>query len=119
MDERDLDDLLHEARIAPRPPAPAHLTDRILAGALSLQPGRPEPATARQVRRPPSLWQSMLAAIGGGQALAGLSTAAVAGLWLGLAAPAPVAALTETVWPGQGLDLVELLPDDVEFLEEG
>ncbi|MBL4916371.1 dihydroorotate dehydrogenase [Szabonella alba] len=127
MDERDLDDLLHEARTAPRPAAPAALTDRVLAAALAEQEAR-HPARRSVAARPDmaqrgslaGIWQAMLGAIGGGRALAGLSTAALAGLWLGLAAPAPVAALTESVWPAQSqLDLVELLPDDIDFLEEG
>jgi hypothetical protein len=121
MDERDLEDLLNEARTAPRPPAPQALTDRVLAEALGLQAARR--AVLRQRPGPPSrapgVWQALLAAIGGRPALAGLSTAALAGFWFGLAAPAPVAALTETVWPSQGLELVELLPDDIDFLEEG
>jgi len=123
MDERDLDDLLHAARTAPRPPAPAALTDRVLAEAQTLQPAR-GPRAGSALAAPflpvgPGLWQAVLDAIGGRRVLAGLSTAALAGLWLGLAAPAPVAALTDSVWPGQGLDLVELLTDDNEFLEEG
>ncbi len=124
MDERDLDDLLNEARSAPRPAPPAALTDRVVAAALAEQAARNRVrASAAMPSRQRSLagiWQAMLASIGGGRALAGLSTAALAGLWLGLAAPAPVAALTESVWPAQQqLDLVELLPDDIDFLEEG
>lgn len=121
MDERDLDDLLNEARTAPRPAAPATLTERVLADALALQAARqpvahPRPASSAA---PPGLWQALLAAIGGRPALAGLSTAALAGFWLGFAAPAPVATLTDAVFPAQGLELVELLPDDIELLEEG
>lgn len=121
MDERDLDDLLNEARTAPRPPVPAALTDRVLAEALALQSARQAAARPRAApsAAPPGLWRALLAAIGGRPALAGLSTAALAGFWLGLAAPAPVAALTDGFFPAQGLELVELLPDDIDFLEEG
>lgn len=116
MKEAELDTLLAQARTAPRD-APPGLMDRVLADGLALQSTRH--AAAREPARRGRFWHGFLEAIGGRGALAGLMTAAVAGLWLGLAAPAPVAALTESLLPAEGPDMVELLSDDNEVLENG
>ncbi len=68
------------------PPTPPNaLMRRVLDDALAAQPG--EVRTSRQsfwVRR----WQEFAGAVGGWPAMAGLATATVAGVWLGVAPPA-------------------------------
>jgi hypothetical protein len=103
-----------------RPAVPDALMARILADAAAVQDGaqaaRPRP-TANVVQG--SLWARIAAAVGGGKVLAGLGSAAVAGVVLGFAQPAPLAPLTSAVW-GQGLDIsVDLLPADDDLLAEG
>ncbi|MGP3724126.1 dihydroorotate dehydrogenase [Cereibacter sphaeroides] len=105
MRDRDLDDLFAEARReAPMPSA--DLMARILADAAA---ERPAPAPARSApRRRLSPW--LLALFGGGGVFAGLATATLAGVWIGMAQPAPVA---EALWGGTAgdpLESVDLLP---------
>jgi hypothetical protein len=47
---------------------------------------------------------------GGGMSLAGMSAAALAGLFLGIAQPVPVVALTELLRGTTTLDSLDLLP---------
>jgi hypothetical protein len=106
--DTDLDDLFAAARADVPVPSPA-LMSRVLADADAAQP-RPAPRVAAPVLR--GAWfATLVAALGGAGAMAGLATATVAGLWIGLAQPAPVAALTQSLWPAAEADIVELLPD--------
>lgn len=64
------------------------LLARVLADAAMLQPEAPGIVTAAPEPEPrPSIWQQFTNAIGGWSGLAGLGTATVAGLWIGLSAP--------------------------------
>jgi len=114
-DRRDLDGLLAAARShAPQPSA--DLLARVLADAYALQPAAP--VAARRVPRP--RWAGLLALFGGGAGLAGLMTAGVAGLMIGLLQPAPVSAFTGVLLGGAmtqvlggaaaPLETVELIP---------
>jgi hypothetical protein len=121
MQDSDIDDLFARARGAAPEPDMA-LLQRIAADADAVQAGfRPAPAVATPIRRGPlARW---IAALGGGPAVAGLATAALAGVWIGVAQPAPVAALTSGVTAalGQADDTVyvELIPDFVSLGTEG
>lgn len=61
----------------------------------------------------------LTAAFGGGAALAGIGTAAVAGVWLGFAQPVPLTALSGGLWSETPLDTVELIPSFDTLLTEG
>lgn len=104
MRDTDLDDLFAEARREAPVPS-ADLIARILSDAAAAQPDphRPRPAPRRRPNR-------TLALFGGGGLFAGLATATIAGVWIGVAQPAPVA---EALWRGaaaEPLDSVELVP---------
>ena len=107
MMDDDLDDLFAAARAQDAPPSPALLA-RILADAASEQPRAPAPA---RLARPRFRLAALIAALGGGGALAGLATATVAGLWIGLAPPAAVDDFAATLWASGEGDSVELIPD--------
>ncbi len=64
------------------------LLARVLSDAAMLQPEAPGIVTTAPEPEPrPSIWQQFTNAIGGWSGLAGLGTATVAGLWIGLSAP--------------------------------
>ncbi len=106
----DTDDLLAPYfRAARTPGLPADLAARIAADAERLQPGRRAAGPAAWVA-------AFTAALGGWRPLAGLAAAGVAGLWIGVAPPAPLAELTGSVLgDAVELDLSELyaLADDI------
>lgn len=104
MTDDDLDDLFAGARKGPQP-SPA-LMARILADAVAEQP-RPaaRPAPVRFTFR------ALIAALGGMGAMAGLATAAVAGVWIGLAPPTAVGDLAAALWTVGDGDQVDLFPD--------
>lgn len=112
MAEDDLLDRLF-AEAAGQEEAPsAALMARIQADAEAHQP-RPRPAPApipRQKVAGRGVFGTLADWFGGGIALAGMSAAAVSGLYLGLAQPAAIQALSEAVTGGT-VESVELLPD--------
>lgn len=112
MQDSDLDDLFGQAR---QPVAvPAALMARVLSDADALQPVAPvRPRKAR-------LWQGLWAGIGGFGGLAGLSTAAMAGLWIGFAQPTALVAVTDAFLPVHVVaEAYNILPGFDEFLDEG
>ncbi len=119
MDMRDLDDLFAEARerAAPAPPA---LLARVLEDAYA---GQVVPAPAPAPRR----WRMFgwLAGLipAGGAALSGLAVSALAGLWIGFAAPTPFDAslgrVSEALWSAAPLENVELIPSLDGWAAEG
>lgn len=121
MQDIDLDGLFAAAR-AESPTPTAGLVARIEADAASLHRARsaaavPAPALFRQ------RWPGWIAALGGNGVMAGLVTATLAGLWLGVAQPAPVSSLTQTLSEAfaedTGLGTVELIPALDTFGAEG
>ena len=108
MTKDDLDDLFAAARSQGPQPSPA-LMSRILADAVAEQPRPPTPA--RAAPRPRFSLAALVSALGGAAALAGLATAAVVGVWIGLAPPAAVDDLAASVWPSGAGDSVDLIPD--------
>ena len=119
--ERDeLGDLF--AMAAQRPVPSEALLTRVLADAVAEQPRPPtqqaaRPHSARLAASRPGFWASLADVFGGGGALAGIGTAAVAGVVIGFAQPAGLGTLTEAVW-GTPLETVELIPS-VETLFAG
>ena len=100
----DLDVLFAEAaeqRVMPS----AALMARILSDADLMQPGAVVPV------RVPRGWLATLADwFGGGVSLAGMSAAAMTGLYLGVAQPVPVLALAELVTGTTVVESLDLLP---------
>ena len=96
-DDMDLDALLAQAAATPVAPSAA-LTARILADAQAMQP-RPQATAVPSRPRPGVLaWLSDLAeGLGGGRAVAGLSLAGVAGLFLGVADPSALQSLSTLI----------------------
>ena len=90
----DLDDLFAAARGQAAQPSEALLA-RVMADAEALQPQTP---SAPCSPAPLGFWAGFAAMFAGGGAMAGMGTAAVvAGLFLGIVQPAPVAALTDAL----------------------
>ncbi|MDT8854096.1 dihydroorotate dehydrogenase [Paracoccaceae bacterium Fryx2] len=124
MQGTDLDDLFAAARNTPVQPGPALLA-RVLEDAEAHQPRQrdPLPVRLRPAAGPPGIWRRLLGALGGGGAVAGLGSAALAGVWIGFAQPAPVAGpvllLTGALWSETTTDIVELIPDLDDILPEG
>ena len=109
----DLDDLFAAAR--GRPPVPSDaLMARVLADALAEQP-RPRAAVAA----PRAGWLARLAGVFGGMVpLAGMGTAAAAGLLIGYVQPPGLDALGDAVL-GAPVETVELVPDVGSLLAGG
>lgn len=117
---KDMDALFSAAARQRMAPSDA-LMARVLADGLAEQPRAPQvqslrPPVVRPVARPmarPGLWAGFWAGLtevfGGGGALAGIGTAAVAGVVIGFAQPAGLGPLTEAVF-GTPLETVELIP---------
>lgn len=111
MTERDpLEDFFAAGR-AERAQPDAALMARILADAEAETAARAAPAPVRESRL-----RSVLRGIGGWPALAGLATATVAGVWIGVAVPD----VTSPFVAGSGYDLNDLLPGyGADLLVEG
>ena len=113
--ENDLETLFATAARHRSEPS-AGLSARILADAAALQP------KARRlvpVAPPRQGWVSTLSGwLGGGAALAGVSAAALAGLYLGVVQPAPVQALTALVAGNTTSFSLDLLPSSAALLAQ-
>lgn len=104
---QELDDLFATARRSP--PVPSDdLMARVLADALAEQPA-PRPVAAPQPAPRGSWWGALTSALGGG-VLAGIGTAAAAGLMIGYVQPAPVTAVADALLSGSAIQSVELIP---------
>jgi hypothetical protein len=114
MREQDLDDLFAEAR-AQEPLESPGLMARVLADAERNIP----PQIVRVVPRKPGLWAKFAMALGGNGVLAGLGTAAVAGVMLGFVQPTSLSAVTDMILAETPLDEVDLLPGIDAILTEG
>lgn len=118
MDNSDLDDLFAAVRQQPVT-VPDGLMARVLNDALAHQP-----ATAALVnpKRAPGFWSGLFTAIGGAGGLAGLSTAAIAGVWFGFAQPAALTTVTDSFWGTEAVtvtETVDVLPGLYDYLGEG
>ena len=109
METQDDLDQIFAAAVAARPrPSPA-LMARVMADAALLQPRLA--AFVPKANVAPRGWFGALAKVlGGGRSLAGMSAAALTGLYLGIAQPSPVQALTSILSGTTTLDNLDLLP---------
>lgn len=118
--ETELDDLLAAASRVRTAPSEAFMA-RVLADAEALQPAAPAGLPQRVPPRPRGLWQRVTEALGGAGAMAGLGTAVVAGLAIGLVQPASVSLITGgymTIEAVQTSTDEALFPDMTLFLTE-
>lgn len=113
MTEAGLDDLFAQARSAQPQPSEA-LMARVLADGLAAQP-RVAVAAVPVVERRPGLWARIVWALGGAGALAGMGSAAAAGLYIGFVQPVGLSGIEEAVL-GVPLETVELIPSVDDFL---
>ena len=105
--DHDLDSLFAAAADQPARPSDGLIT-RILADADIWQP-KPAVATVR----PRLGWFATLADwFGGRMSLAGMSMAALTGLYIGIAQPVPLSDLTDLVAGTLPLDSLDLLPSN-------
>lgn len=119
-DERDLHGMFDLAR-ASGPAPSAGLMARVLADAYDAQPQMvPAPIPVVLPTRP--VWQqtlaSLAAALGGGGGLAGLGTAAIAGLFIGYASPDLSDWMNGAIFSGSA-ESYDLLTAADLFLTEG
>lgn len=115
MTNSDLDDLFGVARQQPTAVS-AGLMARVLEDADALQPATTVPSRKRRV----GFLTGLVAAIGGVGGLVGLSTAAMAGVWIGFAEPAALSSVTDAFGTSQTLaETVNVLPGFDDFLDEG
>ena len=115
--DTDLDALFAAAR-RDGPVLPAPLFEAMLADADREQAARLHPAAAPP--RPVGRLRGWIGALGGWQAVSGLTAAAAAGIWIGIAAPDAVSAAgLGREAQGEAISLVELMPNYDEILTEG
>ncbi len=108
MDREDDLDQMFAAASRQRIELPDGLTARILADAAALQP---KAALRVPTESPRPGWFATLSGwLGGTGSLAGVSAAALAGLYLGIVQPSPVQALTALVAGNTTIDSLDLLP---------
>ena len=114
---QDLDDLFATAAArSANAVAPDGLIARVLADAAREQRRIPAKPPAAPVRF--GVWSALSSLFGGGQVLASLGTAAVAGLYLGFAQPGALLQLTDALSGTSGLESVDLMPDVDALLSE-
>ncbi|MFN3846624.1 MAG: dihydroorotate dehydrogenase [Paracoccaceae bacterium] len=105
--DAELDDLFRKAQATPAAADDAFMA-RVLADALAAQPAAPGFARSEPRR---GLWARLAAALGGAVAVAGISTAAMAGLVIGYVQPEPMVNLAGSI----GLTSVESLNLESDF----
>jgi hypothetical protein len=116
MTNSDLDDLF--AAVRQQPVAVSEdLMARVLQDAQTEQPmsvGLVKP------KRRQGFWTGLFAALGGAGGLAGLSTAAIAGVWFGFAQPTALTTVTDSIWQTDVVvETVDILPGFDDYLSEG
>jgi len=119
FDEDTLNALLAQAaRDGPEPSI--GLLTRIMADADTVAAETEQAPRAAPKVQVIARWRLVLAAIGGWPALAGLATAAVAGLWLGVAPPSGLQSMTGALTgTTDSFDLGDFMPSFDNLLDEG
>lgn len=115
-DMDDLDHLFATARAA-EPAPPAALMARVLADAAREQPRHSTVVVAAPANEG-GFWANLAALFGGGGVLAGLGSAAVAGLFLGYVQPSSVTGYTTSLLGGAALEQVDMMPGIDALLAE-
>ncbi|MFN4129162.1 MAG: dihydroorotate dehydrogenase [Paracoccaceae bacterium] len=113
----DLDALLAQAQARPPQPDAAFMA-RVLGDAHALQPRPARRAPVRPILSArPGLWARLATALGGAVAVAGLGTAAMAGLVVGYVQPEPMVTFAGSMGFGIGESL-DLFPGFDALLSE-
>lgn len=112
----DLDALFSAARARPAVPSEA-VMGRVLADALALQPLSPVFVAAAVPPTPVGLWHGVVAFFGGLGALAGMGSAAAAGLFIGFVQPTGLSDLSAALIGGQ-IDSLSLMPSLDDLIPE-
>lgn len=115
MTEDDLDSLFAQARGTGALAPSDQLMARVLADAAALQPQAPGLARAPAAARP-GFWALVLAALGGAGMLAGMTTAVLAGLWVGFAQPVGEGVFAAVL--GSDTATIDMMPGIDALLEE-
>lgn len=110
----DLDALFAEARGKPAKPSD-DLMARILSDAVALQP--PPPALAAPPVPSKGFFRGLADVFGGFGALAGMGSAAAAGLFIGFAQPSGLSGLSATLMGGQ-IESLSLMPSVDDLIAE-
>ncbi len=126
QNEQELEALFQALRDVPEDPSP-DLLARVLEDAYAEQDALaaraiPEPEPTAPQTAPRGLIRSILDAIGGWPAVAGLATATVAGVWIGYNPPTALDDLTLSVMEssyGYNSSLGSMLPQYDELLADG
>lgn len=117
-DRDDLSDLFAQARERVAQPSDA-LMARVLKDAIDLQP--PAPGLPARSVTPPAIpsgfWATLSDFFGGGGAVAGIGSAAVAGLVIGVWQPTQLTSLTEALL-GAPIETVQMIPSIDQILTE-
>ena len=114
----ETDDLFAEMRLR-QVAVPRGLMARVLQDAARLQPGAGLRVVQAGLPAPAGFWAQFSAFFGGAGMLAGMATAAVAGVYLGFAQPGPMPQLTDAWLTDPPLETVDLMPEVETFLNEG
>jgi hypothetical protein len=102
------------------PAVPDALMQRVLADAVAVQAMQVTPVqTVVAVPVKPGFWHRLVASLGGNGAIAGLGSAAVAGVVLGYLQPTSITGLTTAIWGETSEMSVDLLADTGELWAEG
>lgn len=112
----DLDALFAQSGSENPVPSTA-LTARVLADAHRLQP-RNGAFNAGAGSAGPGIWAMLAAVFGGGGILAGIGTAAMAGLYLGFVQPTSFLSLTDALLNTTQMDSLDLMPGIDALLTE-
>lgn len=112
--DQSLEDMFGVARAQSTVPSDAFMA-RLLADADALQPkANTEPSLAAPRR---GMWSRLIATLGGAVVIAGIGSAAMAGLVIGYVQPEPILLLTDDLGLTVPAD-VDLLPNFDLFLTE-
>jgi len=119
LNEGEIDDLL--ARAGDRHMvATGNLVARIVADADAVSDQRDKIRSPRFAPRQAGRLAGILANLGGWPGVAGLTTAAVAGIWIGYASPDTLTGFTDGyITIGLGSDLDDFMPAFTDILDEG
>ncbi|MCV6824977.1 MULTISPECIES: hypothetical protein [Halocynthiibacter] len=69
--------------------------------------------------KPKPIWEALIGAIGGWRSVAGLATATIVGVWIGVSPPESLDGLASFVWSEDAVSYAEYLPNYDYTLLEG
>jgi len=117
--EAELDALLAAAADAPKSADP-RLLARIIADADQIADQREKPMAGAAKAPRPGFLAGLFSGIGGWSAMAGLTTATLAGIWIGYASPDSLSGITQALISREiGYDLGDYMPAITDIFEEG